>query len=167
MAINFSKSCCIRVGPRCDTITATINRINSLTGHTISWAKEMRYLDVYFVQSRAMKCSLDVAKRGFYRAANGIFGKIGRTASEEVVLELIRTKCIPILLYGLEVLPMYQYQLRSLDFVINRLFMKLFRTSDIQVVAQCEEEFCFDLPSVQLARRRKKFLDKLYHCHSV
>jgi len=62
------------------------------------WAKEMRYLGVYFVQSRTMKCSLDVAKRGFYRAANGIFGKIGRTASEEVVLELIRTKCIPILI---------------------------------------------------------------------
>ena len=80
----------------------------------------MRYLGAYFVQSRTMKCSLDVAKRGFYRAANGIFGKIGRTASEEVVLELIRTKCIPILLYGLEVLPLYQYQLRSLDFVINR-----------------------------------------------
>ena len=114
-----------------------------------------------------MKCSLDVAKRGFYRAAKGIFGKIGRIASEEVVLELIRTKCIPILLYGLEVLPLYQYQLRSLDFVINRLFMKLFRTSDIQVVAQCQEEFCFDLPSVQLVRRRKKFLDKLYHYHSV
>ena len=51
--------------------------------------------------------------------------------------------------------------------VINRLFMKLSRTSDIQVVAQCQEEFSFDLPSVQLARRRKKFLDKLYHCHSV
>ena len=45
--------------------------------------------------------------------------------------------------------------------------MKLFRTSDIQVVAQCQEEFGFDLPSVQLARRRKKFLDKLYNCHSV
>ena len=64
-------------------------------------------------------------------------------------------------------LPLYQYQLRSFDFVINRLFMKLFRTSDIQVVARCHEEFCFDLPSVQLARRRKKCLDKLYHCHIV
>jgi len=36
------------------------------------------------------------------RAANSIFGKIGRTASEEVVLQLIATKCMPILLYGLE-----------------------------------------------------------------
>ena len=48
-------------------------------------------------------------------------GKSNSTASEEVVLDLIRTKCIRILLYGLEVLPLYQYQLRSLDFVINRL----------------------------------------------
>jgi len=35
-----------------------------------------------------LKCSLDAAKRGFYRAANSIFGKVGRIASEEVVLEL-------------------------------------------------------------------------------
>jgi len=30
----------------------------------------MRYLGIYFVQSRKLKCSLDAAKRGFYRAAN-------------------------------------------------------------------------------------------------
>ena len=41
-------------------------------------------------------------KRGFYRAANSIFGKIERTASEEVTLHLIKSKCVPILLYGLE-----------------------------------------------------------------
>jgi len=46
-----------------------------------------------------MKCSLDACKRGFYRAANSIFGKIGRTASEEVVLQIISTKCLPILLW--------------------------------------------------------------------
>ena len=37
-----------------------------------------------------------------YRAANSIFGKIGRVASEEVVLQLIKSKCVPVLLYGLE-----------------------------------------------------------------
>jgi len=33
-----------------------------------------------------------------YRAANSIFGIVGRIASEEVVIHLIRTKCVPILL---------------------------------------------------------------------
>ena len=47
-------------------------------------------------------------------------------------LQLISSKCIPILLYGLEGLPMQKYQLNSLDFVINRFFMKLFKTSNIR-----------------------------------
>jgi len=39
---------------------------------------------------------------GFHRAANSIFGKVGRVASEEVVIQLISSKRMPILLYGLE-----------------------------------------------------------------
>ena len=108
------------------------------------------------MQSRNLKCSLTVAKRGFYRAANIIFGKI-----EEVILQLISSKCIPILLYGLEVLQMQQYQLNLLDFVINGFFMKLFKTRNICIVQLCQELFHFELPHVQLARRRKVFSDKL------
>ena len=48
-----------------------------------------------------------------------------------VVLHLITKKSIPILLYGLESFSLYQYQLKLLDFVINRFFMKFFKTSDI------------------------------------
>jgi len=45
------------------------------------------------------------------------FGKIGHTASEEVILELIKSKCIPVLLYGLEACHLVKAQLQSLDFV--------------------------------------------------
>ena len=106
----------------------------------------MRYLGVHFVKSRTLKCSLDAAKRGFYRAANSIFGKIGRIASEEVVLQLIKSKCVPMLLY---------------DFVVNRFFMKLFNTNNIDTVKACQEFFSFELPSVQLAKRVVKFESKV------
>ena len=69
---------------------------------------------------------------------------------------------MPILLYGLEAFSLYNYQLKSLDFVINRFFMKLFGTSNIHVVSDCQEQFNFVLPSVQLARRAKKFANKLH-----
>ena len=63
----------------------------------------MRYLDViFFTNSMTVKCSLDAAKRGFYTAANSIFGRVGRIALEEVALYLIKYKCMPILLYGFE-----------------------------------------------------------------
>jgi len=79
-------------------------------------------------------------------------------------------KCVPILLYGLEALPLNKAQLASLDFVVNRFFMKLFKTTDIQVVIMCREHFMlpfmvnkdvyfdFVLPSLQLDRRRRSFV---------
>jgi len=38
--------------------------------------------------------------------------------------------------------------------------MKLFKTSNIRIVQLCQELLHFDLPSVQLARRRKVFLPR-------
>jgi len=73
----------------------------------------------------------------FYRSDNAIFGKIGRVASDEVVLHLVTTKCIPALLYGLEVCPLTKAQLHSLDFVVTRFLMKLFKTRSIFVIKGC------------------------------
>jgi len=51
----------------------------------------------------------------FYLSGTGVprlswkkpfFGEIRRIASEEVVLQLIISKCIPVILYGLEALPL-------------------------------------------------------------
>jgi len=59
-------------------------------------------------------------------------------ASETVILELVRSKCMPILLYGLESCQLSNADLRPLDFTFNRLFMKLFKTKSIDVVKACQ-----------------------------
>jgi len=64
---------------------------------------------------------------------------------------------------------------RSLSVEENRLtlvgfcckqifFMKLFQTSNIDIVKCCESHFCFDLPSVVHGRRARKF-DVKYRDH--
>jgi len=75
---------------------------------------------------RSFKCSLVHAKRSFYAAVNGLFGKLLNLASGEVILELLRTKCTPTLLYGLECFQLGKADLHSLDFTLNRFCMKLF-----------------------------------------
>jgi len=65
------------------------------------------------------------AKCDFYRAANAIFGRVGRISSEEVVLKLAKCKCLPVLLYCLNVCPLTKPDLKSLDFVINRFFYEI------------------------------------------
>ena len=164
MVINSRKSFCMRIGQRCDVKCASII---SSSGQVIPWATEIRYLGVYFVQSRIFKCSLDIAKRSFYRAANAIFGKIGRKASEEVILQIISAKCMPVLLYGLEACPLNKADINSLDLAINRLFVKIFKTTDINVVKYCQCQFNFRLPSDILAQRSQKFLVKYRLCDNI
>jgi hypothetical protein len=51
---------------------------------------------------RTVGCNFDVAKRSFNRAANSILGKLGVRGHEDVLVQLINAKCMPILLYGTE-----------------------------------------------------------------
>jgi len=64
----------IRVGARFD---AKCTEIVSLSGHVLCWSSEMRYLGVNIVASRQFRVSIRDARRSFYRAANGIFGRTG------------------------------------------------------------------------------------------
>jgi len=36
-----------------------------------------------------------LAMKSFYRSFNSIFGKLGRLASEEVILHLVNVQCVP------------------------------------------------------------------------
>jgi len=51
----------------------------------------------------------------------------------------------------------------SLDFTINRFFMKLFSTSNIKIVKSCQEFFGFELPSTLLSKRIAKFESVYYN----
>ena len=67
----------------------------------MQWSDELWYLGVHIVilQSSRLKISLDKPRRSFYRAANSVFGTVGRVASEVVTIQLFNSKCDPILLY--------------------------------------------------------------------
>ena len=126
---------------------------------TIWWNSHKRFIR-YRANKRLAykyKCSLDNAKKSFYRAASSVFGKIGRIASEEVTLQIMDSKCIPMLLYGFEACPslVEVRQIISLDFAIDRFFMKLFQISSINIVRLCQSFFNFELPSIRWEKRCK------------
>jgi len=101
----------------------------------------IRYLGVFIVRAIKFKCSADQVKRSFYRAANSIFARVERLASEEVMVQVLKHKCLPILLYALEVSNLDKRILQSFDFTVNRFFMKLFGTSNIEIVHYCQTVF--------------------------
>jgi exonuclease III len=164
MSINVNKSCCMRIGPRFSFQCSTISTVD---GESLPWVTELRYLGVYFKSSRVFSCSMDQAKRAYYRSLNAIFGKVGRIASEEVVLQLVSSKCLPILMYGTEACGLKKSDIQSLDFAVNRFLMKLFKTANISVIQECVAFFNFKLPSALLINRSKVFMQKYINCDNL
>jgi len=85
-------------------------------------------------------------------------------ASNEVIRQLVFSKCIPVLLYGLESLSLTRSDEKSLDFTFNRFVMKLFGTTDINVIKDCQAYFGTQPPSEILTKRRCNFLEQ--YCNS-
>jgi len=108
--------------------------------------------------SSVFKCSQDHAKRAYFRSLNAIYGKIGRSASEEVVLQLVSSKCLPILMYAMEACGLNQSDIRSyIDFVVNRFLKKLFKTANLGSVQEYLPYFNFKLPNSLLVTRTLNF----------
>jgi len=106
--------------------------------------------------SDAFTCYLANAKKTFYRAFNAVFGQVAGVASEEVTVELLKVKCLPVLLYGLEACLISNKQFNSL--VLNGCFRKIFRTRSAEAVQNCMLKFnCMSIQEC-VAKCKCKFL---------
>jgi len=114
-----------------------------------------------------MRCSVSHAKRLFYRSSNAILGKVGRHASEEVTLQLVKSKCTSMLLYGLECFVLLKSDVNSIGFAVMRFLMKLFSTSNVDVINDCRSNFNFLLHSEMIEIRKAKFESKFNMCNSL
>ena len=77
---------------------------------------------------------------------------------------MTKTKCLPILLYGLEACRLNKTNLGSLDFSVNRFFIKLFKTIDMHIVTEIQLAFDFRPPSDIITDRIKTFSTKYKSC---
>ena len=80
----------MRVGPR---FNVNCSNILASDGRELSWCENVRYLGIYLKASKQYSCLFSQAKRSYYRAFNAVYGKVGSVASEEVIVQLLKTKC--------------------------------------------------------------------------
>ena len=107
------------------------------------------------------RCSLDHAKRAFNKACNGVCSKLLGVASEELLLHLISVKCLPILLYATEIMPLNSAVINSLNFCVMRFAMRIFKSNNRILVNDYLTFMGFELPSVLIAKRSVNFLTRL------
>jgi len=85
----------------------------------------------------------------------------GYIASEDVVMHLIKTKCILILLYAVEACPVNRSLEKSLQFSVTRILMKICKTRSSEIVTECQTYFGFYTVSTLIRKRKATFLYKL------
>ena len=83
------------------------------------------------------------------------------------VIDRYRRLQTTVLLYGLECFSVAKYDVKSLDFAVTRFLMKLFRSSNINVIDECRMFFNFMLPSEKIEKRRIGFQSKFSNCTSL
>ena len=86
-----------------------------------------------------------------------MFGKVGRCASEDVIVELLKTKCLPSSLYGIEACPVNKSVTKSLEFVINNAFRKIFATKSCDIANECVLIFNCSVYDMVLKRKKQIF----------
>ena len=136
MRINVQKSVCMCFWQRFYIQCANFFLITDI-GDELKWVTECWYLGVYLVSLRRFKCSWNNAKCTFYRAFNAIFCRcLGRSALSEVVLHLVRSKCIPVLRYSLNACPINATDFRTPQHPTSNMRMKMFLPLSLGTLSQ-------------------------------
>jgi hypothetical protein len=157
MSVNVSKSACLRFGPRHKVLCADMKTSD---GHTIQWVTKCLYLGKLLLSSNVFKCDFENEKKSLFKSFNAIFGKIGRFASTEVVIHLLKTKCLPTLLYALNACPINLTEYKSFDFALFRILAKVFSTFSKDLIDECRAGFDLPLLKETIRASKLKFLNR-------
>ena len=120
----------------------------------------MRYLGIFIVASISFKCDFSHARSSFCKAANSIMSQVGSSASEEVLVHLLKTKCLPILLYGMEATGLNGREASASDFALRRFVIKVFKSTNNVIIEGIYDFMGLEKPSLSARTRDDRFLCK-------
>jgi len=78
----------------------------------------------------------------------------------DVVIELFNTKCMPILLYGLDACPVSSCPLKSLNHVVISCGRKIFNVNTFEIAAECLKMFGVSDVAEAVATRKDRFINR-------
>jgi len=82
-------------------------------------------------------------------------------------MQLAKTKCIHVLLYGLERNSLTIADVKSLDFTVIRFPMKQFKSTNIDIIDGCLLHFKFSSPRELIQERKEIFVSEFACCHNL
>lgn len=130
LKFNVRKSCAIRIGPRCNHFCAAL----TVDNNALEYVNETKYLGVIIKSGKYFSVSYAQSKYKFYRCFNAIYNHSKCGSSELISINLMKSYCLPILLYASEAINPKKTDLCKLDNLINVAVAKIFGTFDADLL---------------------------------
>lgn len=119
---NNKKSVAMRIGTRWKAQCAQL-----ILGHVpLAYVSSCKYLGVQIVSGKSFGCSVDNARHKFYRMFNCLYSRTSMASSELLTIQLMRTYCLPVLLYGMEAVSIKRADVNSLNRCLDSVIYKVF-----------------------------------------
>jgi len=97
-----------------------------LTGSVLEYVKKVKYIGVLLVSGRIFRYCFDHVKSQFCGSFNTTVHKVENAASELVCVQLLKSVCLPVILYALEAVSPTRTAINMLDNLINRAVYRMF-----------------------------------------
>ena len=131
-------------------------RVVSICGNSIPWANKVKYLGVHFLCNSGATDVSDVCRK-FYGQFNNVMSVMGKQSNEISALYLVKTYCLPTLLYGCEAWSLSDTNLHKLNTIWNNCFRRIFSCCWRESTRPLQF-FCKSLPLYLMLDQRKLML---------
>ena len=134
----------------------------SLNGDTIEYCHSVKYLGTQVVSDKGLSFSASKDLSSFYRASNAILRAVTKP-SDEILLHILYTNCIPILTYACAVKEYTSRQMQECNTAVNNAFRLIFGYNRWESIRSLRESFGYSSLTELFAKARKRFDNQLPH----
>ena len=139
----------------------------TLNGLPVDYTHSVTYLGTKIISEKGFKFACDNDLIKFYRASNSILTAVEKP-SEEILLQLLYTNCIPTLTYACAVKTYSSRQMQNCNTAVNDALRRIFGYNRWESVRVLRDSFGYKSLTDIFGRARKKFYYLLpFHSNSI
>ena len=128
----------------------------------LEFVDSIKYLGVHIKSGRVFNLCYSNVKYKYFKCFNAIYSKSKNSSSEMISVNLFKSCCLPLIMYGTEAIVPNKSNILKLDNLINMSISKNFNTYDKSLVTVLRQNLeLFSLDDI-IRVRANKFTNKFY-----
>ena len=154
---NFKKTKVVTFGKNYSDLT---NTRFTFKGNVIDVVREWKYLGATVLSGKEFLCSCDAELCAFFRASNSVLNVDGKP-SNEILMKILYTICVPKLLYACEVKDLANNEITRLNTAVNDAIRKIFSFSRWESTRELRSSYGYLSITETFQKRKSNFLRRI------